>query len=59
VISINISNEKLIEIVSVLNYSRSLLNDKESDKEPNEIIDSLNDVIYYLDNLIIDGDYDD
>ncbi len=46
----NISNEKLIEIVDTLNYSRSLL----ADKEPNEIIDDLDDVIRYLDGLIID-----
>lgn len=46
---IEISNEKLIDIVDTLNHARSLL----EDKEPNEIIDNLNDVISFLDNLII------
>lgn len=46
---IDISNEQLIFIVSTLNYSRSLL----ADKEPNEIIDDLNEVITFLDNLVI------
>lgn len=38
------------EIVSTLNYAKSLL----ADKEPNEIIDNLEDVIIYLDGLILE-----
>ncbi len=51
----DIANEKLIEIVDTLNYSRSLL----ADKEPNEIIDDLDDVIRYLDNLIVEEELSD
>lgn len=46
---IEIPNEKLIDIVDTLNYTRSLL----TDKEPNEIIDNLDDVVAFLDNLVI------
>lgn len=47
---INIPNERLKEIVNILNYSRQLL----VNKEPNEIIDDLEDIIQYLDNLVVD-----
>ena len=50
---IEIPNEKLIDIVDTLNYARSLL----ADKEPNEIIDNLNDVVSFLDNLVIIEDF--
>lgn len=46
---IEIDNEKLIDIVNTMNYARSLL----VDKEPNEIIDDMDDAITFLDNLVI------
>lgn len=46
---VQIPNEKLINIVGTLNYARSLL----ADKEPNEIIDDLDEVITFLDNFVV------
>lgn len=46
--------EKLKFIISTLNYAKDLLRDK----EPNEIIDNLEDVIIYLDNVILENETD-
>ena len=39
-------------MVSTLNYAKDLL----KDKEPNEIIDNLEDVIIYLDDVISENE---
>lgn len=47
---VNVPIATIKEIVGTLNYAKCLL----TDKEPNEIIDNLEDVIMYFDGLIIE-----
>ena len=49
---INIPIEELKSIVSTLNYVKDLLRNK----EPNEIIDNLEDAIIYFDDIISENE---